>query len=401
MKLMSSPIPSRSWTVFYRYTIVTLVLSILFMVPTVQLATLRRQVLGVPAPPGAVGLLILQTIATTIVLCLLVDREQRGERLSWRVFAVSALPALGAAGSLLGTGAERAAVAYAVATCAVAAAAPLSSVRWWVTLPVLAVLVAVLAGAGFPVPAALSLLTVILVIVLLVRSTLWLLRLVHALEESRTVEAQLALAEERLRFSRDLHDVMGRDLSSIAVSAELVAKLAEHGDERAVEQARGIARTARSSLAEVRALARGYRDADLEAELRGTLSLMRSAGIDVEVTGAATDIPAEHASAAAWVLRETGTNLLRHARPHRVWVDLAADGIAVSNDGLLAEGPDGPLTEGTGLAGLRERLGADRPLTAERRGDRVRVQVRFTGAAGAANTCEAPASPANPVSEEA
>ena len=63
-----------------------------------------------------------------------------------------------------------------------------------------------------------------------VHISLWMLEVVRRLDRTRDTEAALAVAEERLRFSRDVHDVLGRHLSTIAVRAELAAALARRGD---------------------------------------------------------------------------------------------------------------------------------------------------------------------------
>src|SRR5699024_4191602 len=156
-----------------------------------------------------------------------------------------------------------------------------------------------------------------------VRSSLWLAALVRELEDARMAQSQLAVAEERMRFARDLHDVSGRDLSAIAVKSELVAQLVERGDDRALEHRREAAQIARTSLAEIRALVRGYREVNLEAELQGTVSLLRSARVEVNVQGSAEEIPDRHDQVAEWVLREGGTNILRHSEPRHVIVSLA------------------------------------------------------------------------------
>ena len=70
------------------------------------------------------------------------------------------------------------------------------------------------------------------------------------------------MAEERLRFSRDVHDVLGRRLSTIAVQAELAATLAARGDERAAERMLEVRAVAHDALREARELARGYRATD-------------------------------------------------------------------------------------------------------------------------------------------
>ena len=210
--------------------------------------------------------------------------------------------------------------------------------------------------------------------VLAFRSSLWLAALVRELEDARQSQARLAVAEERLRFARDLHDVTGRDLSVIAVKSELVAQLAERGDDRATEHGQEVAQIARASLAEIRALVRGYREADLATELQGTASLLRSTHAEVQVVGSAQDVPAEFADAAAWVLREGGTNILRHAHPARVVITLGAEGVSLVNDGAPE---DGQAREGSGLTGLRERLGPSCPLTVRHEGGTFTLDVRF------------------------
>ncbi|MDN4161051.1 sensor histidine kinase [Nocardioides abyssi] len=195
-----------------------------------------------------------------------------------------------------------------------------------------------LAGAFFMVTARLS---------------LWLLDIVVELDRGRDAEAALAVAEERLRFSRDVHDVLGRRLSTIAVQAELAATLAARGDDRAADRMLEVRSLAHDGLREARELARGYRAVDLDQELHGAVSLLRSAGI--EATSAVDDLPADWHEPAAWVVREAVTNVLRHSRATRVELSYADGSLTVRNDGALLEtGGDG--SGGTGLAGVRARL---------------------------------------------
>jgi two-component system sensor histidine kinase DesK len=149
-------------------------------------------------------------------------------------------------------------------------------ISWWWS--VLGVLVVVLLGGalGIPITESLPAGSIMLGFVGSIRSTLWLTATVRDIEELRADQGRLAVAEERLRFARDLHDVTGRDLSAITVKAELVAQLAERADARAADQAREVATIARDSLASTRALVRGYREVDLAVELQGTASLLRS-----------------------------------------------------------------------------------------------------------------------------
>ena len=87
-------------------------------------------------------------------------------------------------------------------------------------------------------------------LVFTVQSSLWLMGVVKSLERARDSEAALAVARERLRFSQDVHDVMGRRLSTIAVQAELAATLAARGDSRATDQVLEIRATAHEALRE-------------------------------------------------------------------------------------------------------------------------------------------------------
>ena len=153
-----------------------------------------------------------------------------------------------------------------------------------------------------------------------VRASLWLLDVVAELDRAKGARAALAVAEERLRFSRDLHDVLGRRLSTIAVQAELASTLAERGDSRAADRMLDVRAVAHEALREVRELARGYRAVDLEQELHGARSLLRSAGIETRIDVAT--LPEPWHEAAGWVVRETVTNVLaaleREPRRHPV-----------------------------------------------------------------------------------
>ncbi|MFG3112508.1 sensor histidine kinase [Streptomyces tendae] len=209
--------------------------------------------------------------------------------------------------------------------------------------------------------------------------SLWLLNAVYALDEAKETRVRLAVAEERLRFGRDLHDVMGRNLAVIALKSELAVQLSRRGRPEAVEQMIEVQRIAQESQREVRDVVRGYREAALEVELAGARGVLSAAGIVSEVTGETAGLPAEVQSALGWVVREATTNVLRHGDAKKVAVTVRmSEGrvvLTVENDGVaettgdgLPGGPGGPGrsggtggtdgTGGTGLSGLRERLSA-------------------------------------------
>ncbi|MFE1298979.1 histidine kinase [Streptomyces sp. NPDC058731] len=195
----------------------------------------------------------------------------------------------------------------------------------------------------------------------------WTLSVLWEAERAREIEARLAVAEERLRFGRDLHDVMGRNLAVIALKSELAVQLARRGRPEAVEQMIEVQRIAQESQREVREVVRGYREADLGVELVGAQGVLTAAGIACEVTGEVGALPAGVQSALGWVVREATTNVLRHGDAARCAVDVEVSQgrvvLTVENDGATAVREVGG--GGSGLAGLRERLAeVDGTLTA-------------------------------------
>ncbi|MEU5774211.1 histidine kinase [Streptomyces venezuelae] len=201
----------------------------------------------------------------------------------------------------------------------------------------------------------------------------WTLSVMWEADRAREVEARLAVAEERLRFGRDLHDVMGRNLAVIALKSELAVQLARRGRPEAVDQMVEVQRIAQESQREVREVVRGYREVDLKVELAGAQGVLEAAGIDCRVIGSGVALPASVQSALGWVVREAATNVLRHGDAGRCDIAVAvSEGratLSVENDGVpeaaptgsgsgLAGGGSGLTGRGSGLAGLRERLAA-------------------------------------------
>ncbi len=195
------------------------------------------------------------------------------------------------------------------------------------------------------------------------RSFAWLTSVVWELDAAREAQSRLAVAEERLRFSRDLHDVMGRNLTTIALKSELAVQLARRGRAEAADQMAEVQKIAQESQREVRDVIRGYRTADLHAEAIGARAVLRSADVtcEIDLGEHADELPAPVQSVFGWVIREATTNVLRHSEADRCLIRLRTeDGRAVlelENDGV----PDVPFPSqgsGTGLRGLRERLAA-------------------------------------------
>ncbi|MFG2290816.1 sensor histidine kinase [Streptomyces sp. NPDC048595] len=225
------------------------------------------------------------------------------------------------------------------------------------------------------------------------RSVGWFLAVMWKLEAARGVQARLAVAEERLRFGRDMHDVLGRNLAVISLKSELAVQLARRGRDEAVDQMVEVQRIAQESQREVREVVRGYREADLQVELAGARSVLQAAGVGCQIEGdGGAGLPADVQSALGWVAREGTTNVLRHAPDAgrcviRTRVSAGRAVLVMENDGVreTAPGPDGS-GGGSGLKGLRERLlPLGGTLQAERRPDgsyRLTAQLPVPAAAG-------------------
>ncbi|MBW9208246.1 hypothetical protein KV102_15285 [Mumia sp. zg.B53] len=184
--------------------------------------------------------------------------------------------------------------------------------------------------------------------------TLWALRVVEDLERARSVEAQLQVAEERLRFARDLHDVVGRGFSAVAVKSELAATLLRAGEEeRAATEMEEVKVLAVESMEQMRALVHGYREVSLAAEVAGAQSLLSAAGCRLVVEGDASAVPDAYHEAAAWVVREGTTNIVKHSSATLATLALGADGMSLTNDA-----PRAVSEVRSGQQGLAERLAA-------------------------------------------
>ncbi len=138
--------------------------------------------------------------------------------------------------------------------------------------------------------------------------------LMYRLNETRAELARAAVAEERLRISRDLHDLLGHSLSLITLKAELAGRVIDTDPARAAREIAELETVARRSLTEVRQAVTSYRQPSLAAELVSSRRMLASAGIDCQlrVPGAYSLPPAVDALL-AWTVREGATNIVRHS----------------------------------------------------------------------------------------
>ncbi|MFD4547175.1 sensor histidine kinase [Streptomyces sp. NPDC058466] len=213
---------------------------------------------------------------------------------------------------------------------------------------------------------------------------------VRELRAAREELARRAVEKERLRFSRDLHDLLGHTLSVIVVKSEAARRLAHRDLDAALVQVTDIESVGRQALTEIREAVTGYREGSLATELDRARSALSAAGVEPLVRQSGTPLVPQTEALLGWVVREAVTNVVRHSGATRC--DITVDGtperisLTVTDNGPGASIPDpvsipGPAsapapapaftaagsappsapapalgTGGTGLKGLTERL---------------------------------------------
>lgn len=178
------------------------------------------------------------------------------------------------------------------------------------------------------------------------------------LTQARQELADLAVARERERMARDVHDILGHSLTVITVKAELAGRLLAAGaPDRAAAEIADVESLGRAALADVRATVSGLRQVGLAGELAAAGSALRAAGIVPDLPSATTEVPEELRELFAWAVREGTTNVIRHSRAASCEITLTGKGVRVRDDGCGPGWSDADPT-GHGLVGLRERAAA-------------------------------------------
>lgn len=167
---------------------------------------------------------------------------------------------------------------------------------------------------------------------------------------------RLAAHAERERIGRDLHDLLGHTLSLITLKLELSRKLFERDPDRARRELCEAEKVARNALSEVRAAVTGIRATGLAGELASARLMLGTSGVVLEA-GAMPSLPDAIDDTLALVLRESITNIHRHAQASHASVSVeVVDGHAVMH--VRDDGRGGVGTSGNGLNGMRERIEA-------------------------------------------
>jgi two-component system sensor histidine kinase DesK len=217
---------------------------------------------------------------------------------------------------------------------------------------------------------------------------LWGWEVAARLERARRLSAELAVADERLRFAADLHDIQGHHLQVIALKSELAARLVQTDPARAAMEMQEVQRLSTDALRDTRALVQGYRRTSLDEEIANATRVLAAADIDARMQlDAATDsdrLSETSRHLLGLVVREATTNVLRHSRAQRAEVDYRVTaGMAQLRMGNDGAGDQPGAASGSGLRALAERLAAvGGTLTWEQNGDRFVVAASLPVDAG-------------------
>ncbi len=196
--------------------------------------------------------------------------------------------------------------------------------------------------------------------------------LANARAQAAEESARRRSSEERLRIARELHDIIGHSLGTIAVQAGVGRHLMETEPEKAADALDHIAQISRSSLDEVRAVVAALRDDEPSyrpppslTDLPDLVETLRATGLKVELTlpDDIDAVPRQTGAAVYRITREALTNVLRHAGASKASVQVDHhDGrveVAIRDDGAGAgDGHRSDSGTGHGIAGMRERAEA-------------------------------------------
>jgi two-component system sensor histidine kinase DesK len=176
------------------------------------------------------------------------------------------------------------------------------------------------------------------------------------LHATRAELADLAVAADRERLARELHDLLARTLSLIAVKAELASRLSARGDPGAAAELSDVQRLARQAVRDVREAVSGSVSPSVETELAAAESALRAAGIQATVHRTGADVDPAYESTLAWAVREGVTNVVKHSGAQNCCIKLRATKssttLEIEDDG---RGP-AQANKGTGLNGLADRV---------------------------------------------
>jgi signal transduction histidine kinase len=190
------------------------------------------------------------------------------------------------------------------------------------------------------------------------------------LEREGDENRRLAVAEERARIAREMHDVVAHNVSVMVVQASAARRMIDHDPERAREALTSVEQTGREALSEMRRMLDVLRSEGESAaltpqpsldELEALLDLAREAGleVDLEVEGERRRVSSSIDLSTFRIVQEALSNIIKHAGPAHAHVRLRFTDDEMEVD-VVDDGRGSPAPEangkGQGLVGIRERV---------------------------------------------
>lgn len=213
----------------------------------------------------------------------------------------------------------------------------------WVSFAAVVASVGVSAAGRTPAPDPFTVLHLVVAAGLtgmVVYSLTRLAELVGASHAARAEPARMAVARERMRFSRDLHDLLGYSLSSVVLKSELAGRLIRNDPGRAESEVAGVLGISRQALSDIRLVARSYREMSLAAEAESARTLLEAGGVEARLRLSCGELSPCANTVLATVLREGVANLLRHSRVRRCSIEVEERDsrvrLTLVNDGVAA-----------------------------------------------------------------
>ena len=184
--------------------------------------------------------------------------------------------------------------------------------------------------------------------------TTQLVRAADMLFATRAEMAATTVGRERLRLSRDLHDLLGQSLSAVSLKGDLAIALLSSDPAGAEAEIQSLTQVARDALRDIRHVVRGEHPVSFRGETEGAAVLLAAASIDAQIDVQLQNLAPRVDELFGWATREAVTNMVRHsqARTCSIRATSRADAAVLE---IVNDGAGSPSGFGSGIDGLTER----------------------------------------------